>query len=96
MLAILVKKATEYVCISVSKGNKNACNLFQRGTNMLAIIENLISRDSFRNNSHVTIGTFSTLQAYFVPFERASKHILSVLDMNLIITSPLLSTLQAY
>ena len=33
---------------------------------MLAIIENLFSRDSSRNHSHLTLGRFSTLQAYLV------------------------------
>ena len=44
---------------------------------MLAIIENLFSRDSSRNHSHVTLGRFSRLQAYLVRFGRDCKYIRS-------------------
>ena len=40
-----------------------ACNRFQKGPNMRAIIEVLFSRDSSRNHSHVPVGRFLTLQA---------------------------------
>ena len=45
-----------------------ACNLFQMGPNMLEIIEIVFWRYSIRNHSHVTLGSFSTLQAYLAPF----------------------------
>ena len=48
---------------------------------MFAIIENLFSRDSFRN--HVTLGRFSTLQVYLVPIKIDCKHIQLVLDFGL-------------
>ena len=35
---------------------------------MIAIMENLCSRDSSSNHSHVTLGQFSTLQSYVVRF----------------------------
>ena len=46
------------------------CNLFQKGPNMIAVIENLFSRDSSRNHSHVTVGKFLILQSYLVLFEK--------------------------
>ena len=51
------------------------CNSFQRGPNMLAIIDFLFSRDSNRNHSHVLLGRFSTLQAYLVPIGQDCNHI---------------------
>ena len=48
---------------------------------MFAIIENLFSRDSFRN--HVTLGRFSTLKAYLVRIKIDCKHIQSFLDFGL-------------
>ena len=56
------------LAISHPKRNIYACNLFHKGPNKLAIIENLFSRDSSRNHSHVILGRFSTLQAYIVRF----------------------------
>ena len=40
---------------------------------MLAIIENLLSRDSSRNHSHVTLGRFPTLQAYSVQLKEIAS-----------------------
>ena len=66
------KKGTKYACnvdnigdlihvcmdaILNPKRTIYASNLFQKGPNMLAI-ENLFSRDSFRNHSHVILGLF--------------------------------------
>ena len=62
------------LAISNLKRTIYACNLFEKGPNMLAIIENLFSRDSSRNHGHVTLGRFSALQAYLVPIERDCKH----------------------
>ena len=51
-----------------------AWNLFQKGSNMLASIENLFSRNSSKNYSHVILGSFSTLQSCLVLFEKDCKH----------------------
>ena len=80
MVVMVFMTGTKYACNesnewdlqclqSWSKRTKYAYNLFQWGPIMLAIIENLFSRDSFRNHSHVISGPFSTLQAYLVPIE---------------------------
>ena len=50
---------------------------------MIAIIENLFSRDSSRNHSHVILGRFSRLQAYMIPYERDCKHKWSVSNLRL-------------
>ena len=39
--------------MSISNRTIYDCNLFQKGPNMIAIIANLFSRDSFRNHGHV-------------------------------------------
>ena len=50
------------------------CNPFQKGPNMIAIIEILFSCDLSRNHSHMshdmTQGRISTLQSYLVLFEK--------------------------
>ena len=50
---------------------------------MLANIENLFSRDSSRNHSHIPLGRFPLLLAYMVPIEINCKHIWSALDFRL-------------
>ena len=50
---------------------------------MLANIENLLSRDSSRNRSHVHLGRCPLLQAYLVPLGRNCKNIWSGLDSKL-------------
>ena len=63
--------------VAISNLNRTiyACNLFQKGPNMLAIIKILLSRDSSKNHSYVTLGQFLTLQAYLVPIEIDCEHI---------------------
>ena len=68
-------------------GTKYNCNLFQNGPNMIAMIENLYSRDTSRNHSHETNGRISTLQSYYVLFKN---------DCNHILWSPFLLRLQSY
>ena len=46
------------------------CNPFQKGPNMIAIIEILFSCDLSRNLSHMSQGRISTLQSYLVLFEK--------------------------
>ena len=62
------------LAISIVMGTKYACNRFHLGPNMLAIIKNLFWRDSSRSDSYVTLGQFSTLQAYLVIIEKDCKH----------------------
>ena len=71
------------LAISNPKRTVYACNLFQKGSNMRAIIKILFSRDSFRNHSHVNLGRFPTLQTYLVTIERDCKHIWSVSNLIL-------------
>ena len=59
------------------------CNFFQKGPNMIAMIENLFSRNSCRNHSHVTLGRISTLQSYLDLIETDCNHIWSALDLSL-------------
>ena len=69
--------------ISVLKRTIYDCNAFQKGPNMIAIIEILFSRDSSRNHSHVIRGRISTLQSYLVLFEKDCNHIWSVSELRL-------------
>ena len=71
------QRGLNMLAISNPKRTIYACNLFQLGPHMLAIIENLFSRDSSRNHSHVILERFSTLQAYVVPNKQDCKHIWS-------------------
>ena len=75
----------DLICLQsqIRNGPYMLANFFQQGQNMLAIIKVLFSRDASRNQSHVTLGRFPTLQAYLVPIERDCKHIWSVSDLRL-------------
>ena len=59
------------------------CNPFHKGLNMLAIIKNLFWRDSSRSDSYVTLGQFSTLQAYLVLTGKNCNHIWSDRELTL-------------
>ena len=68
-----LKSKTVHICLPfLSMGTKYACNH-----------RNLCWRYSSRNYCHVTLGLFSTLQAYLVRFEKACNHQWSVLDFKL-------------
>ena len=69
------------IAISVLKRTIYDCNPIQKGSNMIAIIDNSFPRDSSRNQSHV--GQFSTLQSYLVPIGKDCNHIWSVLEFRL-------------
>ena len=69
MHAIMITKETKYACNRKSKTDHLWLQSLPKGPNMLAIIENLFSRDSCRHHYHVTLGPLSTLQAYLVPLE---------------------------
>ena len=44
---------------------------------MIAMIDNLLSRDSSKNHSHVTLGQIFILQSYSVPIGKDCNHIWS-------------------
>ena len=71
------------IAISIPKRTIYDCDPFQKGANMIAIIEILFSRDSSGNHNHVTRGRISTLQSYLVLFEKDCNHIWSVLELRL-------------
>ena len=66
---MLVISRTDRICLqSFSIGTKYACNQ---------------QNSVFRNNSHVILGRFPTLQAYLVIIKKDCKHVLSVSDLRL-------------
>ena len=83
MYTILIKEVPNMIAMSTPKRTIYECNLFQKGPNMIAIIETLFSRHLSRNHSDVTQGKFSTLQSYLVLFERDCNHIWSDSDLRL-------------
>ena len=54
--------------ISIPNWTIYDCNIFQKEPNMIAMIQNLFSRDSSRNHVHVTLAKFPILQSYLVHF----------------------------
>ena len=71
------------IAITYGKRTIYDCNLFQKGPNMIAMIENLLSCDSSKNHSHVTLGQLSTLQSYLVPIGQDCNHIWSDSELRL-------------
>ena len=71
------------VAISIPNPTINDCNLFQKGQNLIAIIENTFSRDSFRNHIYVTLGRFSSLHSYLVSIGKDCNHICSDSELRI-------------
>ena len=65
------------IAMSIPNRTIYDCNLSQLGPNMIAMIDNLLSRDSSKNHSHVTLGRISILQSYLVPIGKDCNHIWS-------------------
>ena len=65
------------IAMSIPNRTIYDCNLSQLGPNMIAMIDNLLSRDSSKNHSHVTLGRISILQSYLVPIGKDCYHIWS-------------------
>ena len=60
------------IAMSIPNRTIYDCSLFQKGLNMIAIIEIWLSQDSFRN--HSPVGQISTLQSYLVPIGKDCNH----------------------
>ena len=71
------------IAISIPNRTIYDCNPFQKGPNMIAMIENLFPHDSSNNHSHVTLTRFPRLQSYLVLFERDCNHIWSDSELRL-------------
>ena len=89
MIAIIFVMGTKYDCNddrnmnAILKGPNMNAILIKKGPNMIEMIENLFTRDLFKNHSHVTLGQFSTLQSYLVTIGKDCNHIWSDSELRL-------------
>ena len=69
MVAIIFVSETKYDCNDYHDEDIiKMQSLLRIGPYMIAIIQNFFSRDSFKNDSHLTLGRIATLQSYMVRF----------------------------